>query len=249
MKRLIWMGLSAGLMALSLNACVTYGYPGSGVLRTEIRDVQPFTVLGVHDYVEFTFTESKQRTRHDVKITTDDNLSRFVTTQVTNGRLDIRVLQTIAPRQLKVEILGPPLQGFVATTRARGTVDNLTNVSRISFDMNTGGQISVANLEADTVNVQLASGAALTLAGGSTSSLILSSISGVSRLTAENLRAGRVDAILTGSSIAQVNAVNRINASLTDNSSLYYRGSPQINQQVLTGNSRLLPLPQASTSP
>ncbi len=243
MKRLFGMGLVAGLIALNLNACVTYGYPGSGVLRTEIRDVQPFTVLGVHDYVEFSFTESKQRTRHDVKITTDDNLSRFVTTQVSNGRLDIRVQQTIAPRQLKVEILGPPLQGFIATTRARGTVDKLSNVSRISFDLNTGGQITVGNLEADTVNVNLGSGAALTLSGGSTSSLI-TNLSGISRLTAENLRSGRVDATLTGSSNAQVNVQTRINANLTDNSSLLYRGSPQINQQVLTGNSRLLPLGQ-----
>ncbi|MEZ0369441.1 MAG: hypothetical protein ACAI44_10180, partial [Candidatus Sericytochromatia bacterium] len=81
-----------GLAALALTACTTYGYPGSGVLRTDIRDVPPFTVLGVHDNIEFSFTENKQRTRHDVKITTDDNLLRFISTQVVNGRLDVHML-------------------------------------------------------------------------------------------------------------------------------------------------------------
>jgi hypothetical protein len=238
MSRAFWMTLTA----IGLSACTTYGYPGSGALRTEIRDVQPFTVLGVHDNIEFTFTESKQRTRHDVKITVDDNLSRFVSTQVVNGRLDVRVLSTIAPRKLLLEVLGPPLQGFVVTTRAKGTADNLSNLSRVNFDMNTGGQLSVGKIETDNIGVQLATGAALTIQDGTTSALLLTSLSGASRITAENLRAGRIDAVLSGMSWAQVNAVTRINASLTEGSSLFYRGSPEINQQVLTGNSRLLPL-------
>lgn len=233
------LGLS--LVALSLSGCINYGYPGSGLIKTEIRDVPPFAVLGVHDNIEFSFTESKERLRHDVKVMVDDNLARFVTTQVNNGRLDVRVSQALASRQLRLEVLGPALQGFVVSTRAKGTVSNLSNLSRVSFELSTGGQLTVAQMMADTVNAQLTTGSVLTIEGGS-SGIFNLNLANNSKLNAENFRAGRVEATLNSQANARVQATTAINARLTDNSSLFYKGSPQINQQVLNGNSRLLPI-------
>lgn len=250
------LGLSAAALVLATGACTTYGYPGSGVLRTEVRDVPAFTSLGVHDNFEFTFTENKQRSRHDVKLTIDDNLSRFVTTNVVNGRLDVRITGTIAPRKLLLEINGPALQGFVIDTRAHGTADNLTNFNQLAFDFSTGGSMTVQHLDGGNVSVKLASGSLLNLLDGVVSSLKISSLNANSRVNAENLKAGQVDAVLTGSSWAQVYAVNRLNVDLAENSTLFYRGSPQINRQGTSGNSRLLPytptpgvLPSVSPSP
>lgn len=256
--RRIALGLTAcGLAVSSLMACTVYGYPGSGVLRSEIRDVPPFTSLGVHDNFEFTFTENKQRGRHDVKLTIDDNLSRFITTQVVNGRLDVHVTGTLAPRRLLLEINGPALQGFVVDTRARGTADSLTNFSQLSFDFNTGGQMTVAHLEGENVNVRMSGGGLLNLQDGTVSSLLLNSLTANSRVNAENLKAGRVDATLAGASWAQVYPATRLNAlSLTEGSTLFYKGNPQINQQIINGNSRMLPYtatpgvtPSSSPSP
>lgn len=241
MKRVFWCALAAALaLSSTMTSCVQYGYPGSGIIRTDIRDVQPFTTLGVHDNLEFTFTESKQSSVYSVRITVDDNLARFISTQVVNGRLDIRQLQPIAARSLKIEISGPPLAGFVLSNRAKGNVNSLTDISRVNIELSNGGHLIIGNVECDVINAQLVTGGLLEIDGGSTGSLLLGPVSGNSKVRAENVRAGRVEVSLSAASTAEVQAVNLINASLTENSVLYYKGNVAVNPRVLTGNSRLV---------
>lgn len=227
---------------VTLSSCINYGYTGSGVLRTEIRDVSAFQSIAVYDGIEFVYTLNQTRPRHEVKVTLDDNLIRFVNAQVVNGRLDLRVMQALNPRQsVKVEISGPPLSGFSLSNKSRGTADTLTNLRQCSFDLSGGAQLSVNQLQSDNASVQVSTGAALTFLSGTVGN-VNAKVFNNAKFNSEGMKSGRMELNVNQWSQARVNVLNFLNVTLNDNSNVYYKGIPQIQQQILSNNSRLTPI-------
>lgn len=230
------------VLLMLISAC-QQGYPGAGTHQTQVRTVNPFTVLNLNHAAELTYTENNRASLYDVQVTTDYNLFGLLSTQVQEQRLAIRWTQPVQPTLFRVTVEGPTLQAFELTGKSRGQINRLGGQRQLRFALTGQSQLTADAVESDQISVSLSNASQLTLGQGRSSVLQIQALSGASRLEAENLTAGQVDASLTGQgSQARVHATRTLIVSLRDGATLYYRGNPQIEVREMTGNARLQPL-------
>lgn len=229
-------------LLLLLSAC-QQAYPGAGTHQTQVRTVNPFNTLNLNHGAELIYTENNRASLYDVQVTTDYNLFGLLSTQVQDQRLEIRWTQPVQPTLFRVNIEGPTLQGFELTSKSRAQINRLAGQRQLRFALAGQSQLTADAVESDQISVSLSNASRLTLSEGRTSVLQIQALSGASRLQAENLTAGQVEASLTGQgSEARVNVSRTLVVSLRDGATLYYRGNPQIEVREMTGNARLQPL-------
>jgi len=224
-----------------LFACET-GYPGSGLLQTQIRTVTPFSAVSLHQGFRLNYRENNQRSSYDLQISTDHNLFGLVSTEVTDSRLDIRLTQPVQASRLQAELEGPTLRGLILTGRSSATANRLGGQPQTDLNLTGQSSLTIENLESDQVNVYLSSQSRLTLQAGRVAVLSLKNISGGSEVLARNLVAGQVDVVMSGTSTARVQATRSLVVSLSGGATLYYVGNPQIDVRQLSDDSQLLQL-------
>lgn len=227
------------LISSFLLAC-QQAYPGAGQHQTQVRTVNSFAALNLHHGAELVYTENNRASLHDLQLTTDYNLFALLSTQVQDQRLEIRWLQPVQPTLFRVAIEGPTLREFVLTGASRGSINRLVGQQQLRFALTGQSQLTAESVESDQISISLSSDSQMNITAGRASVLQLSSLSGGSRLQAENLTAGQVEAVLTGSGTqARVHASRTLIVSLRDGAVLYYKGNPQIEVREMTGNAQL----------
>lgn len=230
--------LALGL--LSLNACA-FGLQGSGIVQTQTRGVNPFNGFSVSNRVNANFTQNNQRASYEVKVTADHNLLPLIRTDVLSGLLTIQPAQRLDTNNQTVEINGPTVSSVAVSEFARANVDQLTGLPRTSLSASTNGFLSVNTLQTNNVEVQVVETANLTIGGGAATTL-RATLSRSSRLLAEELLVQEAEITLTDRASARVNIQRQMIVNLGDNCTIYYKGNPQINQQGMGFNARLIPI-------
>lgn len=224
-----------------LNACVEPGIMGSGVPRTESRDLSAFSSVAVYNGFEFVFIENNQRAIPTVRLTIDDNLSPFVDMTVNNGQLIVRLNQLVSSATRRIEVEGPPLAGLRLFGRSKGNVSRWVSRFPVRIEVDANSNLEIGALEADSAQFQVTGQSTLNITGGAVSSVVLTA-NNRSSIRAEAMRTQRVDATLTDRSLARVNVLTLLNATLSSTSELSYSGNPQIRPNLLDRDSRLTPL-------
>jgi hypothetical protein len=146
MPREHWLIAVAFAGVLVLAAC---GSPmnaspivGSGVIRTEVRELGGFSELHVENAIRATVSIGQPQT---VRVTADDNVLAAVTAELRGSRLELRIDRSVrnaAP--VLVDIVVPSLHGVRA---------------------GSAGQAHVAGLDADALEVAAESGGVVVVAG------------------------------------------------------------------------------------
>ena len=237
--------LFAVLMGVSslggLSACVEPGIMGSGVPRTESRDLSSFGSVAVYNGFEFVFIENNQRAIPTVRLTIDDNLSPFVEMTVNNGQLSVRLNQLVSSGTRRIEVEGPPLVGLKLFGRSKGSVSRWISRLPVRIEVDANSMLSIGTLEADSAQIQVTGQSTLNITGGAVSSVVLGA-NNRSVVKTEAMRTQRTTATLTDRSSARVNVLTLLDATLNTNSQISYSGSPQIRQNLLDRDSRISPL-------
>lgn len=229
------------LSLLSLNACINQGITGSGVIRPELRDLPAFTEVSIQGGFQFTFQENPLRSRHEVRLNLDDNLSQLVSTEVINGRLEVRFTQPVSGGNREIQIEGPSLRGITLNTRTIGTINKLSGIRQAALSVIGDSELNIQSLESDSCNFTISGLSRLNIGGGACSRVV-ANVNGKSDLGALNLQTIQTEINLSQESFAKVKVRSLLTVSLSDKSTLEYDGSPQIQQRLLSRDSKLAPV-------
>jgi hypothetical protein len=194
---------------LSVVGCryIDRGISGSGVAKTESRDVGNFEVIDFSGSGTLNLTVGPPA---PLTITADDNLLPLIETSVCDGRLIIGSSQSISPKTALV-------------VHASATDIKSVNISGAAATV-----VSGINNESFTINL---SGSGSIKLAGKTDRLTLS-ISGAASADAINLEASAVAVDISGTGSAKVHPSKTLIANMSGSGSITYIGDPKVEQNI-----------------
>jgi carbon monoxide dehydrogenase subunit G len=205
MKRIAIILLPASLLFL-LGGC-HIGVHGSGVRKTEKRDLPSFTAIETTGAFDVQVTCQKPAT---FEIEGDDNLLPLIRTEVRNGVLRVSSTQrysTNSPISLRI------------------TVSDLTSVS------STGaGKFTVSDLKNDNFEVH-STGAGMVTVDGQSNNVKISS-TGAGKIDAHDLRASKVEVTVTGAASVDVYASDQLDVNVSGAGRVTYTGDAKVNKHI-----------------
>ena len=206
MKR-IAITLAFTLSGLLLSAGCHVGAKGSGVRKTEKRDLPAFTAIETTGAFQVEVACQKPAS---FEIETDDNLLVLVQTEVRDGVLHVTTTQSYHSA------------GGIAL---RITVPDLASIK------STGaGKFRVTDVKNDNFEIK-STGAATVTAAGQSKALKISS-TGAGKIDAHNLRADNAEVRVTGAAGVEVNVKEELNVSVSGAGRVIYSGNPKVNKHV-----------------
>ena len=186
---------------------VDRGVPGSGIAKTETRDVGAFEEVDFSGAGTLVLTSGEPK---PLTITADDNLLPLIETTVRDGRLSIGTGQSINPRTSLIVNAGAADIKSVSISGAATII--VTGVDNESFKIDLSGAGSIKLV-------------------GKTGRLVLS-ISGAASADTINLVARDVVVDISGSGSANVHAVEALKANVSGSGNISYMGDPKVEQNI-----------------
>ncbi len=234
----------------SKSSVVTENITSNSVMQ--VRNVGKFTGIEVSSGIKVNFTQGKNQS---VVVETDQNLQQYVSTEVENGILKIRVnnkgRNNLNFKKLLVTVEAPNLQSVKTTSGSSFATMNTVKENSIDVTAESGSSLN-ADLKANTtVNAQCGSGASLKVYadttnlifnGNSGSSSVISGkaqkanyiTSSAATLNAQNATVQNVEVSATSGSSVKVNAAESLNSQTSSGASVRFAGNPK---EIKTDNS------------
>ncbi|MFS8087220.1 MAG: head GIN domain-containing protein, partial [Acidobacteriota bacterium] len=206
MKRIAIVLTLTSLLFL-LFGCHMGGVHGSGVRKTEKRDLPSFNAIETTGAFEVQVNCQKPAS---FEIEGDDNILPLIQTEVRNGVL--RVSSTTrysAGNPISLRITVPDLASISSTGAGKFTVSDLKNES---FEIHS-------------------TGAGLCIADGQTNALKISS-TGAGKIDTHDLRASKVEVRVTGAATVEVYANDQLDVNVSGAGSVTYSGDPKVTRHV-----------------
>jgi hypothetical protein len=206
MKRFA-IALTFAFSVLFLLSGCKFGVHGSGVRKTETRDLAPFTSIETSGAFEVEVNCQKPAS---FEVEADDNILPLVQTEVKNGIL--RVSTT---------------KGY----RSSGGIILRINVPDLESLKSTGaGKFQVSNVKNDSFEIR-STGAATVIASGQSKSLKIGS-TGAGKIDAHNLRANNAEVNVTGVAGVDVYATDELDITVSGAGRVTYSGNPKVSKHV-----------------
>lgn len=202
---------------------------GSGVMKTESRDVSGFKGLGLAIPAK---VELRQGGTESLSIEAEDNVLPLIETVVENNILKIRwkeKFMSLKTKTIKIALNVNTLESLSISGSGDVRVDQLTS-SKFTTSISGSGDVAIKNLIADTVKVSI-SGSGDFSAGGKVKSLE-ASIAGSGDLRTGKLEANNVKISIAGSGDALVWAREALAVSVAGSGDVRYYGDPSVSQSV-----------------
>lgn len=195
--------------ALFLLAGCEVGVRGNGHVTTENRPISDFTTIEAFGALQIEWTPGAPA----LAVTTDENLQRDVETEVRGHKLVLHTHNNLRPtRHLRVRITSSALTGAAL----HGAVN-----------------LDAAKLAGDNFFLDV-TGATKTTLGGNVTTLS-ASLSGASRLQAEDLQTRTTELSITGAGRADVVATEVLRTAISGAGKVSYAGNPKTVEKHVTG--------------
>lgn len=234
---------------IGLQACIETEILGSGVPQTLLRALPAFNSVAIHNGLALNFQENNTRPSTEVRLTFDNNLLGLVTSTVVNNQLEVGLLQPISSSEKRVDITGPTLTGITLTGDSSGQVDRLGGRQQLKLDLSGNAQLTIEHVEANQAEISMIGKTHLSINGGAITSVVVTNAYSGAKIDAENLTTQQMELNLSRGSVARVNAVRKLVVNLSENSTVYYKGVPQIETLNMADNSRLIPIDLSPPNP
>ncbi|CAN5753072.1 head GIN domain-containing protein [soil metagenome] len=218
------------LLLAALGACRYKS--GSGNIVTEKRNTGAFTGVSVGGGFE---VEIKHGDQEEVTVEADDNLIKYIHTDVSDGQLKIKIEQiNMHDAHLKVYITSPGLKNIKASAAADVLVkDELKSGAAIHLEVSSGAIIKTA-INAPEVELDASSGGEIEVSGR-TRDLNAAASSG-SNLKAKELLSENVVVEASSGSNATVHASVKIDASASSGARVrYHGGAADVHKSASSG--------------
>lgn len=180
---------------------------GSGVRKTEKRDVASFTGISSEGAFEIEVVAQKEQS---LEVEADDNILPLVETSVSGGMLKIRTKGSFSlNNDIRIKISVPNLERVSAS--GAGMI-NVTGVKNDKFDIDVNG--------APTIRV-----------GGETKVAHINT-NGAGKIDTMKLRAANVTVESNGVSSVDVYAADKLDITVSGPSHVTYSGDPEVNKTI-----------------
>lgn len=239
--------IAAGALLISggLAGCGVIGpdVKGSGNIKSEMRQVAPFSGVDVEGSADVTVTYG---TEQSVTITTDDNILPIITTEVSNGVLKIDATESYSTSYgVKVAVTIPMLQSIEINGSGDVLVEGaqLENrpVENFRIEIDGSGNVQVPQMNAAKTLAQIDGSGDITLAG--TGGTLEAEIDGSGDIDAEAFRVLNAVVRVEGSGDIRVYATESLDASVSGSGDIYYRGDPKVLQKSVSGSGDIIRIP------
>lgn len=229
-----WVGFAlivAAIASLSYCEAVSIGNPfnvhvnlgsgngerGSGVAKTETRQVGEFQRIHVEGAGTLDVEVRSGQPSHLLEVTADDNLLGLITTEVTDGVLEVSPAISMSPSSgLRLKVAVPVLAGI-----------HLEGANHLNLNIESSAGFDL-RLE----------GAGRVRAAGKVGSLKLHS-EGAGNIDAAELLAGAVDVHIEGAGKARVHATESLKAWIEGAGVITYSGEPKTVERNIEGIGRI----------
>jgi len=203
---------------------------GSGVARTETRDVAGFhaIVLGVPARLTL-----RQGANESLSISGDDNIVPLVEAVVEDGTLRIRWARkgnySTSYKSLQIVVDARSIDGL--TIRGSGQIDaERLKTGDLRTTIDGSGAIALDRLDAQSVNAAIHGNGRVSATGRADSLDV--TIAGSGEVLMAKLESRRARVTLQGSGQAIVWAKENLDATIAGSGEVKYYGKPQLNQTV-----------------
>lgn len=212
MKKLLLISILTATALASFSACrhIGKGVQGSGVRKTEKRDLGSFTSIQASGAYEMKVSCQQPGS---FEIEGDDNILPLIKTEVRDGVLHIHNDKSYNPTTVIMIRLG------------------LADLNRFATD--GAGDVSITNVKNEKLSVN-STGATRIKAEGQTK-LIEISVSGAAKIDAGNLRAERATVTVNGAAQVDVYASQQLDATVAGVGQVNYDGNPGVVNKNVTG--------------
>lgn len=202
-------------LLITLAGCGWKGIRGNRVITDDQRTIGAFANLEASGAFEIEWRNGPPA----LTITTDQNLLRYIESDVRGNKLRLQTTEHLDPSHgIKVVVSSATLEGAQFRGATRFTAHQLSGPH---FFIETAGASKV-----------ILDGKIDELTAGMT---------GASKLVAEALQTRRAELSLTGASKAEVNVTDTLKASITGAGKVVYAGNPRTVQRSVTGAGSIRP--------
>jgi len=203
---------------------------GSGNLISEKRNTGAFTGISVGGGFDVEIKTGPT----EVLVEADDNIIKYIETDVVNGQLKIRLDDVnVNDVHLKIYITAPQINNITASASADVVAkDILKSTELIKVQSSSGSEVK-AELDAPEISVNASSGGELNLSGRTRNFKAVSS-SG-STINAGELSSENATVDVSSGASAKVHASLTLNATASSGGNISYRGTPNVKQSVSSG--------------
>jgi hypothetical protein len=207
MKKITFVFLAACVLWTS--ACHWIGVRGNGHIKTDERPVSPFADVDARGG----FTIEWQNGPPSLRITTDENLLRYINSNVSDNTLHLRTREQIRPSHGVQVVISSP-------TRAGARI---TGAVKLSAKQLSGPRFAVESR-----------GASRVLLDGKIDEL-LADMTGASELTASALQTKTAEISTTGAADAEIAVADKLKVAITGAGKVRYSGNPPTIEKHITG--------------
>lgn len=198
---------------------------GSGKVISEERSVTVFNKVyassGINVFIE-------QGNSCSLKISADDNLIKYIHTEVSDSTLHVGLQEEIRlqnARPMDVYVKMEHIESLKTTSAAAIKVTTSLTVRNISLAANSGGEIEI-ELDAQQIKTSLSSGANIILKGQA--ELLKGELSSGANLKAPELKVKVCDIHLTSGANAYINVEDSISYAVSSGAALTCKGHPRV---------------------
>ena len=192
--------------ALALGGCHLSGIKGNGHITTETRQVPEFTSVEAEGAFDIEWVPGSA----SCTIRTDENLLSHVETTMTGSRLELRWHGQLRPTHgMKVRL-----------SSSRLTATRLTGAVRLTATRLSGKGFYIDGTGATRVTAE------------GTVDELMATMSGASKLNADDLQVRTAQISISGAGKAEVAVSDSLKVAISGAGKVTYRGNPAIEKQI-----------------
>ena len=202
------------LLALLSSLLVACGVAGSGVAKTEARDVGSFTEIEVSGAVRL---DVELGPKTSVEVTGDDNIVPLLLTKVEGSALRIYTKQSVRPKvDIVVKVVVPALTALRSSGATNVTLAGLTGPA-LSLDLSGASKLS---------------------AKGKVGKLAVH-VSGAGKVHTDALEATDASVDVSGAAYVEVRAKDSLAVTISGAGKVVYSGDPKDVAKSVSGAGRI----------
>lgn len=224
----------SGISFLLLSSCRINCVHGSGNETSETRKVAEFTKIEISGEYKVNL---KQDSSSSLTINADDNLLKYIKTEVNDGKLHIYNKKNICGSgDIVVNVGIRNLKNIQASGAVEVASDGKIVVQDLHFDLSGATKITM-DLNAANLSTEASGATRINLTGQASSHNI--EMSGASKLMALDFVVGNYNIETSGASKCEINVLNSLSVHTSGASSIRYRGNPKTINNDKSGASSI----------
>ncbi|MGA9213045.1 DUF4252 domain-containing protein [Kaistella sp.] len=227
------------------SSVTTENKTSSGI--TQVRNIGKFSGVSVSSGIKVNFTQGNNQS---VIVETDQNMQQYISTEVENGILVIKVLnkekKNLNFKKLLVTIEAPKLSSVKVSSGSLLTTLNTINENDFQAEISSGANLNAdLNIKNKTI-VDISSGSSLKIdvktktlefegSSGSSATLVgsaenvMANLSSAASCNAQDLISKNGTARASSGATLKINSTESLNAAASSGASIRYKGNPIIN--------------------